>query len=327
MEEKNGTDYSQNYDLVVRWFADVLRGETLEVIGVKSGRIEEVFGFEPADIKVMSGRLDVIVRDENGEIFHIEEERNLEKSNMYRFGAYHFLGAKQWGPNLTDIILASGEVWAGKKEKEGRVITTRSGRYAPVIVDFTERDGRKRLEEIREAVRAGEFDRWLELIFIPLYGKYRGRERSLFVEEVLRFESGLCKAGKISHRLLAAALIMSDKFIDRKQLEALWEDIRMLDIIEMAREKGLKEGKDIGMEEGKDIGLKEGKDIGLKEGKEESVKEMVVEALIERFELVPARMSEQIRGVQSPDVLRGLFRKAVRCGSLEEFGVFLEKAA
>lgn len=93
----------------------------------------------------------------------------------------------------------------------------------------------------------------------------------------------------------------------------------MLDIIEMAREKGLKEGKDIGMEEGKEI--------GLKEGKEESVKEMVVEALIERFELVPARMSEQIRGVQSPDVLRGLFRKAVRCGSLEEFGVFLEKAA
>jgi len=256
LENKNGTDYAQNYDLIVRWFADVLRGQTLDVIGVKSGRIEEVFGFEPAEIRVMSGRLDVIVRDENAALYHIEEERNLEKSDMYRFAAYHFLGAKQWGPEVTDIILASGDVWAGKKEKGERTITTRSGKYAPVIVDFTERDGRKRLGEIREAVRSGEFDNWLELIFIPLYGKYKGEARSVFVEEVLRFESELCKAGKISHRLLAAALIMSDKFISKERLKALWEDIRMLDIIEIAMEKGMKKGEDIGMKKGEDIGMK-----------------------------------------------------------------------
>ena len=327
LKNSNGTDYAHNYDLIVKWFANVLRGETLEVIGVKTGRIEEVFGFEPAEIRVMSGRLDVMVRDDTGALYHIEEQRNLKKSDMYRFAAYHFLGAGQWGGELTDIILASGEVWAGKKEKGKRAVTTRSGKYAPVIVDFTERDGRKRLTEIREAVRAGKFDNWLELVFIPLYGKYKGEARSLFVEEVLRFESELCRAEKIPARLLAAALILSNKLIDKERLKALWEDIRMLDILEIAREEGLKTGKDLGLKEGKDLGLKEGKDLGLKEGKKDAAREMIIEALIEKFELIPARVSEQIRAVRDLNILRGIFRHAMRCGSIEDFKAVMKKAA
>jgi hypothetical protein len=67
--------------------ADALRGQTLEVLGLKTGRIEEVFGFEPADIKVTSGRVDVMARDDTGTLYHIEEQRNLEKADMYRFAA------------------------------------------------------------------------------------------------------------------------------------------------------------------------------------------------------------------------------------------------
>ena len=71
MESRNGTDYAQNYDLIVKLMGDALQGETLEVIGVKSGRIEEVFGFEPADISVRTGRVDLMLRDENGAYWHI----------------------------------------------------------------------------------------------------------------------------------------------------------------------------------------------------------------------------------------------------------------
>ncbi len=65
METRNGSDYAQNYDVIVKWIAEALRGETLDVLGVNSGRIEEVFGFEPVDIAVRAGRLDVMARDEN----------------------------------------------------------------------------------------------------------------------------------------------------------------------------------------------------------------------------------------------------------------------
>ncbi len=47
------------------------------------------FGFEPADIAVRTGRVDLMLRDENEAYWHIEEQRNLRKEDMYRFAAYH----------------------------------------------------------------------------------------------------------------------------------------------------------------------------------------------------------------------------------------------
>ena len=94
MESKNGTDYFQNYDFVVKWLAEALEGETLDVFGIKTAPVEEVFAFEPMDLSVKAGRVDVMVRDAEGALFHIEEQRDLKRSDLYRFAAYHFLGAK-----------------------------------------------------------------------------------------------------------------------------------------------------------------------------------------------------------------------------------------
>lgn len=75
---------------MVKWLAAALRGETLEVLGIKTGRIEEVFGFEPVEIAVKVGRVDVMARDDTGTLYHIEEQRNLRKADLYRFASYHF---------------------------------------------------------------------------------------------------------------------------------------------------------------------------------------------------------------------------------------------
>ncbi len=303
MESKNGTDYDQNYDIIVKWIAAALCGETLEVIGVKTGIIEEVFGFEPAEIAVKAGRVDVMARDETGSLYHIEEQRNLEKADMYRFAAYHFLAAKQWRrTKLTDIILASGEVYAGEK-----VIATESGKYSPAVIDFTQKDGRKRLAEIREAVRKGETVSLLELIFLPLYGKETGTARSGIAEEVIRFGTGLYRAEKISATLLAATLIMSNRIIGKERLKEMWEEIKMLDIIEIARENGLEEGKTLGMLEGKTLGMLE------------AIQETVIDDLIDRFDVVPIHISEGIRNIRNTDFLKGLRRRALKCQNLAEF--------
>ncbi|NJL60128.1 MAG: hypothetical protein HC887_11325 [Desulfobacteraceae bacterium] len=191
MKSRNGTGYSQNYDMIVKWLAEALRGETLDVIGVKTGRIGDVFGFEVADISVRAGRVDVMARDDTGAYFHIEEQRDLSREDMYRFAAYHFLAAKQYAPKLTDIILASGEVYGDEK-----VIVTESGRYSPIVIDFSRRDGRKRLAEIRETVNSGQPVNLLELVFLPLCGKETGSARAEMAEQVIRFEAGLYHAGK-----------------------------------------------------------------------------------------------------------------------------------
>ncbi len=83
---------------------------------------------------------------------------------------------------------------------------------------------------------------------------------------MLRFESELYHADKLSARLLAATLIPSNKLIDKDRLKAIWKEINMLDILEIAKEEGVKEG------------LQDGKALVL-----EATREMVVDALIERF--------------------------------------------
>ena len=312
MAKKNGLDYSQNYDVVVKWVADVLKGQNLDVIGVSTGRIVDVFGFEPVDIKVEAGRVDLMVRDDAQRHYHVEEQRNLRRKDMYRFAAHHFAAAKRWGDGVTDIVLASGEVYAGDKR-----IVTASGEYSPLVVDFSRKDGARRLAEIREAAKKGEFDNWLELVFLPLYGKETGRSRCELVEQVIRFETELYRCELVPARLLAATLIMSNKLIDRQRLEQLWEEIKMLDIIEIAREKGLEEGR----EEGRKEGLKE----GLKEGQYQGMQELLMEALIEKFGLVPPRLSEKIRRIDNGDVLKALFRQVSKCGDLDRFEEFFKR--
>ncbi len=316
MKSKNGVKYTQNYDVIVKWLAEALRGETLDVIGVKTGRITEVFGFEPVEIAVQAGRVDVLLRDDSGAVYHLEEQRNLRKADLHRSASYHFQAAKQWGPNLTDIILASGDV-----SISSTVIATKSGKYEPIIIDFTLRDGRKRLAEIREAIENGTFENWLELVFLPLCGKETGEARSAMVEEVLRFESKLYHNGKIPVRLLVATLILSNKLISKERLIDLWEEIKMLDIFDIA----IEEGKKSGIKEGKTLGIKEGKMLGIKEGGMEAAREMVLETLIQRFNIVSTYISEQVRKIQNQDILKGLHRQAVICKDLHKFETVLKQ--
>jgi hypothetical protein len=345
LEIRNGADYAQNYDIITKWVGEALVGQTLSVIGVQSGRIEAAFGLEPIDIKVQAGRLDLMLRDEHNVCYHIEEQRDFRRNHLYRFAAYHFWAAQRQGNALVDIILASGDVYAGE-----RCLKTKSGVYTPIVVDFSDRDGEQRLEQIRQAVKDNTFDGWLELAFLPLYGRYKKERRAELVEQVIRFEAELFHQDRIAKRLIAATLIMANKLIDKARLKQLWEVINMLDIIEIAREKGveegkilgvqegkiigiqegknigIQEGKNIGIQEGKNIGIQEGKNIGIQEGKNIGIQEIILDALIDKFGVVPLRVSERIHTIFNTDVLKSLFRYMARCEDIKQFEAALNLA-
>ena len=314
MKSKAGTDYQQNYDIISKWMAAVFRGETLRVLGVDTGRIEDVFGFEPADIAIKTGRLDIVFRDENGAYYHLEEQRNPRKADLYRSATYHFSAGQQWGDNITDIILVSGNVQIGDAE-----ITTQSGHYYPTIIDLSIRDGYKRLEEIQEAVQKGEFRDWLELVFLPLYGKEIGYQRSKFVEKVLYFEIELNKKKKLPNILVAATLVMSNKFIEKKDLLEMWEEIKMLDILEIAQEKGFERGIEQGIEQGIERGIEQGKVLGLELGMLKKSQKMIVDAVFEKFNHTPGHIVQQIKAIQDDDILTIIFRQIFRCDEIKDF--------
>ena len=52
------------------------------------------------------------------------------------------------------------------------------------------------------------------------------------VERVIRFETELFHAKRLSSKILAATLIMSNQLIDKEQIKELWEEIKMLDVLD-----------------------------------------------------------------------------------------------
>jgi len=64
--DNNRIEY--NYQFIAQEF----RGKTLEIFGVQSANIVDVFTFEPVEIRIKTGRLDLIFRNESGAYFLIE---------------------------------------------------------------------------------------------------------------------------------------------------------------------------------------------------------------------------------------------------------------
>jgi len=320
MDSKNGKDYKQNYDFIVKWMAAVLRGETPDFISADIGRIAEVFAFEPTDISVRAGRVDIMVRNTAGGLFHIEEQRNLSKADMYRFAAYHFPAAEQWGDKLTDIIIASGDVYSGANSQ--KTISTSSGSYTPIVIDLSGRDGWKRLDVIRAAVKENDLSGLAELVFIPLYGKEKGDARSKLAIEVIKFEKALLDAKVMDIKFLAATLIIANKMIDKEKLNKLWEVIKMLDIIELAEEKGMEKG----MEKGRKKGREEGREEGLQKGRQESAQEMVLDTIFDVFGNLPVEMIEKVKSITHFDILKMIHRQALKCKDIEQFRDILNQS-
>jgi len=314
---KKGVDYHQNYDFVVKWLAKEFKGKTLKMLGVDSAPIVNVITLDTQDILIKEGMFDILFVDITGMYFHMEEERNMKQKDMHRFSVYHFHGAEYLKGAITDIILCSGEPYTGDK-----IIETGSGRYAPHIIDLTGRDGFKRLNEIKKAVESGNIDDVLELVFVPLYG----RDNKKLATQVLDFQLELYKTGRISKFLVAATIIMSNKFIDKTILEKIWEDVDMkrLDFIEFMKEKFKEEGREEGLEEGR----KEARKAREEARKAwENTRESIIDILKSKLGSVPDYIMEKVHLVTNQSTLKDLLINAANCQDIKSFEHNLARAS
>ena len=268
---KSGLVFRQNYDAVVKWMGEQFKGKTLEIFGIKTEPIVELFNFEPVNIRIDTGRIDLMFRDKGGALYHLEEQRNMTIKDLHRFSIYHFQAAEKWiKTKITDIILMSGNTYNGDK-----FIETGTGTYKPLIIDLTQRDGRKRLHEIKEEINAEIYDNLIELVFLPLYGKEKKEERSRMAVEVLDYEIELLKKNKLQDKLVIATIIMSNKIVDKKMLKQLYEEVKnMLDILEIARDDGMEIGIQKGMQQGMQQGIQKGRIDGMQKGAQNKALEM-----------------------------------------------------
>ena len=58
---KSGLIFRHNYDAVVKWMGEQFKGKTLEIFGIKTEPIVELFNFEPVTIRIDTGRIDLML--------------------------------------------------------------------------------------------------------------------------------------------------------------------------------------------------------------------------------------------------------------------------
>jgi hypothetical protein len=87
----------------------------------------------------------------------------------------------------------------------------------------------------------------------------------------------------------------------------------MLDILEIAEEKGFEKGNFLGLQEGKNLGMLEG------------ASDMVIYALLEKFNHTPIHILQQIRTIQKFNTLKLVFRQTFRCDDIKEFETILNQ--
>ena len=118
-------------------------------------------------------------------------------------------------------------------------------KYNVNIVDFSEKDGDKKLSELRQSIKEGKDINELELIFLPLM---RSKLNKIdIVKEVVNLEIQISKDEAFKQKLVAITLVMSDKLIKREELNKIWEEIRMFKFIEYAEGKGMEKGVEKGI--------------------------------------------------------------------------------
>ncbi|ETR67489.1 MAG: hypothetical protein OMM_11547, partial [Candidatus Magnetoglobus multicellularis str. Araruama] len=140
--------YKQNYDAIIKYIAQEFRGKTLDIFGIETAKIVDVFTFEPVEIRIQTGRLDLIFRDVHGSCYHCEEQRNMIEDDLHRCSIYHFQAVRQFGSSMTDILLISGQPYSGPRQ-----IQTKSGLYKPIFIDLTGKDGYKCLSAIKAEIQ------------------------------------------------------------------------------------------------------------------------------------------------------------------------------
>ena len=93
----------------------------------------------------------------------------------------------------------------------------------------------------------------------------------------------------------------------------------MLDILELAQEKGMEKGIEMCMEKG----MKKGRTLGMVA----AMQEFLLDALLEVCGIGAVAFATQIQQLTDPVVLRELHRQAIKCRDLNEFKSLLQQVS
>jgi hypothetical protein len=301
-----------NYDKVFKDAFSIFNHKVLDFLGMDLPKIERFLETEFTEIETQGNRMDLNFLLEDGSILHLEEEVSLSKNDIIRYAAYDLKLYARYGTTINTVVLCVNKVG-----KTNTCIDAGSLKYSVRILDMSEKDADYKLYELKQKITDNQEINELEIVFLPLMRSKK--EKVELLKEAIELEKQLNVDINIKEKIIAMTLVAADKMVEREQLKNIWEEIKMLKVIEFAREKGIEEGMEKGIEEGMEKGMEEGMEKGMEKGKSD----LLLSLLAKKFKKVPEEYQEKIKKLD-PVTLNTLAMDIFEINDLKELENYLK---
>jgi hypothetical protein len=281
----------QNYDLILKEAFSIFKNKSLDFLGLNLPPIVGLIETEFAEVETHNDRLDLVFLLEDKGLFHLEEETDLSERDLVRFAHYDLRLYERYRTPIHTVVVTPSHGSPGTKVLDSGVF-----QYTVTQVVLSNWDGDALSTKIQSALELGKPINELELIFLPLM------KSCLPVDEVLKRTIQLEKMlpdKEISTRIQELTLVLSDRLVDDKILDELWEELCMLKVIKYAENRGRKEG----IIEGKIEGLEEGIEKGIEKGMEKGQIKVLKRQLTRKFGSLSPEISKAIDNLDEHEIV------------------------
>lgn len=302
-------------DLALKSAAAYFGEEILPWLGVE----EKVCRIAPTEtIRLEMRHLyeDFLYEMANGSYYHFEfESDSLTLEDLKRFREYEAATARIYrAPVVTYVICSSG----AKNIRDH--ITEGINTYRVKLIQLKDWDADQILKQTAEQLPAR--NEMVPLLFTPLMGGHSTqKERIQKSIQILKKTEKFFSKTEIS-KMEAILYVLASKFLNRKELESIKEEIAMTVLGQMiwedALEKGRAEGERAGRKAGEQIGREAGERIGREAGERigrEAGEKLGREQASERYSRLILLLNEKnrtdliIKAASDPEYLETLYRE------------------
>ena len=224
-------DIHKNYDTVFKEAMVLFKDKTLDFLGLHGiAPITEPLRTENVQIEINTEYLDLTFGLQDGRGLHFEEEINLSRDDLLRFGAYHLGLSRVYKREFITVVFVKEPV--GITE-----IKTEQFNFSPIIVQCSKIDADIILAKLKKAVAGGEPINELELIYLPLFHSNKYTPTELFKESVVLIKNMRIE-DNLKYKIYALSIVLAGKVVDKAQIQIVFEEVKRMRnvIIEYAEE-------------------------------------------------------------------------------------------
>lgn len=245
-----------NNDIIMKATAAMFKDKSLEVFGLKTGKIVDIMPTVLPVVEAKEKRVDFVFLLEDDTLLHLEFQTTVPEDLLRRFAYYGARLVERHNMDVNTVVIYSGRI-----ESAPELLEQGSLCYRVTNIFLKSMDGDAEYNKIKTLLEKGkdleEVD-LLKLILLPLMKSQQP------VAEMTIKAAQLAKSAnsKLTDFVIGSIIAITDKFLPEEYKRKLLEVLSMTQIEEWIRE----EGKVLGKAEGKAEGKLEAARNALKKG-------------------------------------------------------------